>query len=75
MTQTVFRRSLGPTKLKDYCKIYRNQGKFDVKCVEFTTAWCLTGCEGIVPQNSIAVATALQIFTEHMYRISGFSFI
>ena len=46
MAQTVFRRFLGPTKLKDYCKTYRNQGKLDVECVEFTTAWCSTGCEG-----------------------------
>ena len=45
MTQ-VFRRFLGPTKLKDYCKTYRNQGKFDINCVEFTTAWCSTDCEG-----------------------------
>jgi len=40
MAQTVFRRFLGPTKLKDYYKTYRNHGKFDVECVEFTTAWC-----------------------------------
>jgi len=36
MAQTVFRRFLGPTKLKDYCKTYRTQGKFDVERVEFT---------------------------------------
>jgi len=40
MAQTVFRRFLGPTKLKGYYKTYRNHGKFDVECVEFTTAWC-----------------------------------
>ena len=44
MAHTVFRRFHGPTKLKDYCKPYRNHGKFDVECVEFTTAWCSTDC-------------------------------
>jgi len=30
---------------------------------------------GITLRNSIAVASVLQISTEHMYRISGFSVI
>jgi len=30
---------------------------------------------GIALRNSIAVASALQILTEHMYRINGFSVI
>ena len=45
MAQMVFIRFLSLTKLKDYCKIYRNHGKFDVECVKFTTAWCSTDCE------------------------------
>ena len=36
----VFRRFLGPTQLKRDWKTYRNRGKCDVKCVEFTTTWC-----------------------------------
>ena len=39
--QMIFRRFHGPTKLKDYCKTYRNHGKFDIKCVEFTYSMVL----------------------------------
>ena len=46
MAQTVFKRFLCPTKLKDYCKTYRTRRKFDVECVKFTTAWCSPDCEG-----------------------------
>ena len=42
-----------PTKLKYYCKTYRNHGKFDVECVEFTVTWCLTDCDVYCTVHSI----------------------
>ena len=37
MAQTICRRILCPTMLNNDWKTYRNHGRFDVECVEFTT--------------------------------------
>ena len=48
MAQTVFKRFLCPTMLNNDWKTYRNHGRFDVECVEFTTTLLSHDREGVL---------------------------